>query len=143
MKKFLAVLTLISVMLCAVACGAKFPETAKKAGRILEDEDCLVEITDDMDDLEDMFGDLGSDADIEDVLEEVLFAYNDDGELLFMFYCTSSLNATLFKSGFEEGLEEGLEDLGEDVDLDDYQTVKSGKVVVWGHEDLIEALQEG
>lgn len=141
MKKLVALFTLVCVMLSAVACGAAFPENAKDAKKILEREDCLVEITDDISDLESLLGDLGSD--VEDVLEEVLIAYNDDSEMVIMFFCTSSLKATAFKAGFDQGMKSSLSSLEDYIDVDDYKSQKSGKVVVWGHEDLIETLLEG
>ncbi len=140
MKKLIAILALLSIMVCAVACSS-MPSDPKDAKKNLKNEDYSVETTDDAEEIEYFVEEFGADA---DGIEDLIVAFDDDEEnLVLIAYCEDTKTAkSLYEDlvDFYEGdFEDLIEESDEDIDIDDYKVEKSGKVVIFGHKDMIKA----
>lgn len=131
MKKLLALLTLVSIVFCFAACGGGIAKDPEKLADKLEDKDYSIEVIDDEDDLA-YLALMGIET---DGVETVLSASSEDGDNgAFFVYCEDASAAKDVAESFEDLMDS---EFMEELNADDYKVERDGKIVVFGHKDII------
>ena len=141
MKKIISLLLILTMaVFCFASCGSSKKDDEKSSSykmsdfeKNLEKEDYEVEVTDDEDEIEEMFEMLNLDYSDYKV-KEILVAYNEDGESVTIIKCGSEKNADKLSDDMKDSLED-LEDL-----LGDTMQIKvEGSFVLIGTKTAINA----
>jgi len=144
MKTFVRIIAIALIAVFSLAlltsCGKSMDKIVDKIKDLDEDDYEYEKITDEVDEMMDYFEE-EFDLDLDGDVEKAYSIVDKDFNGAYVIEFEKAADAKAYAETVEDELEDILEDLsGGQLDDRDYVVMRSGKIVAWGHEDIIEEI---